>query len=71
LDVLNDGTKHETKSYAVTTKKELSDLLDDSSFASANKIQLVEVLMEALDAPQPLVRQAELTGKGNAYSGKN
>ena len=67
MDVLNDDAKHETASYAVTTKKELSDLLDDSSFASANKMQLVEVLMDAFDAPQALVRQTELTGKGNAY----
>jgi pyruvate decarboxylase len=71
LDVLNDDTKYETASYAVTTKKELSDLLDDSSFASANKMQLVEVLMDAFDAPEPLIRQAELTGKGNVYGGKN
>lgn len=68
LDTLNDGIKYETQSYSVTTKEELSDLLDDSSFASANKIQLVEVLMNAFDAPLPLLRQAELTGKGNAYS---
>ncbi|KAF9565691.1 pyruvate decarboxylase THI3 [Agrocybe pediades] len=67
LDTLNDGGKFDTASYTVTTKRELSDLLDDSSFASADKIQLVEVLMEALDAPQALVRQAELTGKGNKY----
>jgi pyruvate decarboxylase len=67
LDTLNDGFKHETQSYSVTTKKELSDLLDDPSFASASKIQLVEVLMDAFDAPLPLLRQAELTAKGNAY----
>lgn len=67
LDTLNDGIKHETQSYAVTTKEELNDLLNDSSFASASKIQLVEVLMNAFDAPLPLLRQAELSGKGNAY----
>jgi len=70
LDVLDDDSKHETASYTVTTKKELSDLLNDYSFASANKMQLVEVSMDAFDAPQPLIRQAELTGKGNAYGGK-
>lgn len=67
LDTLNDGGKFDTASYTVTNKRELSDLLDDASFASASKIQLVEVMMDALDAPEALVRQAELTGKGNKY----
>jgi len=67
LDTFNDGV-HETKSYSVTTKEELNALLDDPSFASADKIQLVEVLMDAFDAPRPLLMQAELTGQGNAYS---
>jgi pyruvate decarboxylase len=67
LETFNDGIKHETQSYSVTTKEEFSNLLDDPSFASASKIQLVEVLMDAFDAPLPLLRQAELTGQGNAY----
>lgn len=67
LNTLNDGNKIETASYTVNNKRELSDLLDDASFASADKIQVVEVIMDALDAPLSLVRQAELTGKGNTY----
>lgn len=69
LSTLNDHGRVETESYTVTNKRELNDLLENQTFASAKKIQLVEVMMPALDAPQALVRQAELTGKGNAYGG--
>lgn len=52
-------------------KEELSALLDDASFASADKIQLVEVMMEQFDAPRALQVQAELSGKTNAYASNN
>jgi len=68
LDTLNDGKKHETASYTVNNKQELSDLLDKPSFAAASKIQLVEVIMEALDAPESLKRTAEMTGTSNQYA---
>ncbi|KAJ3515382.1 hypothetical protein NLJ89_g1793 [Agrocybe chaxingu] len=68
LDTLNDGGKYPTASYIVNNKEELNGLLDNEAFATADKLQLVEVMMEALDAPQALERQAELTGKGNAYA---
>jgi len=68
LDTLNDSDKYKTASYTVHNKDELNKLLDDESFAKADKIQLVEVIMEALDAPKALERQTELTGKGNAYA---
>jgi pyruvate decarboxylase len=55
------------KSYTVRTKSELDALLNDESFASAAGIQLVEVMMDKYDAPLPLVRQAELSGKTNHY----
>lgn len=55
------------KSYTVRTKDELSALLDDPSFAAANDIQLVEVVMDKFDAPPALRRQAELSGKTNQY----
>jgi pyruvate decarboxylase len=51
----------------VRTKSELDTLLNDESFASAAGIQLVEVMMDKYDAPLPLVRQAELSGKTNHY----
>ncbi|KAG7440406.1 pyruvate decarboxylase, partial [Guyanagaster necrorhizus] len=56
-----DGTR--SKSYTVNTKEELKNLLDDSEFSSARKIQLVEVLMPMLDAPLSLKFQTELSGK--------
>ena len=55
------------KSYTVRTRTELSGLLDDEKFAKAEEIQLVEVIMERMDAPKALRAQAELSGKANAY----
>ncbi|KAJ7601083.1 pyruvate decarboxylase THI3 [Mycena floridula] len=60
-----DGTK--SKSYTVNNKTELSALLDDATFASAQKIQLVEVMMDKFDAPRALQEQAALSGKSNKY----
>lgn len=57
-----------SKSYTVKTKQDVNDLLDNPMFAKADKIQLVEVCMEALDAPRALAVQAEMTAKGNAYA---
>lgn len=66
LDVFSeDDTPH--KSYTVRTKDELSRLLDNKAFASAEKIQLVEVVMEPLDAPRALKVQTELSAKSDPY----
>ncbi len=61
-----DGTR--SKSYTTNTKEELTNLLDDAEFASASKIQLVEVVMPMHDAPRALKVQAALSGKTNAYT---
>lgn len=62
------GTEGKTcQSYTVTTKQELSDLLDKEEFARADKIQLVEMIMDVHDAPRALKLQAELSGKMNQY----
>jgi pyruvate decarboxylase len=62
------GTEGKTcQSYTVKTKQELSDLLDNEEFAKADKIQLVEIIMEIHDAPRALKVQAELSGKTNKY----
>ncbi|KAK0464686.1 thiamine diphosphate-binding protein [Desarmillaria tabescens] len=68
LETLGDLDGTRSKSYTTNTKEELSNLLDDSEFASANKIQLVEVVMPMHDAPRALKVQAELSGKTNAYT---
>ncbi|KAF9454735.1 pyruvate decarboxylase THI3 [Macrolepiota fuliginosa MF-IS2] len=68
LDTFGGNMEQPYESYSVKTRAELDTLLDQSSFAAANKIQLVEVIMPALDAPLALERQAEMTGKGNQYA---
>jgi pyruvate decarboxylase len=55
------------KSYTVHTKKELDALLNEESFAKAEGIQLVEVIMDKYDAPLPLLRQTALSVKTNHY----
>ena len=49
------------------TKKELEKLLDDEAFAMAKKVQLVEVVMDMVDAPRALRVQAQLSVKANKY----
>lgn len=53
------------------TKDELDNLLQDGAFARAERIQLVEITMEQLDAPRALKLQAEMSGKTNAYIAQN
>jgi pyruvate decarboxylase len=68
LDVLApEDLSPKPRSYTVHTKQELDALLNDESFAKADGIQLVEVIMDKYDAPVPLVRQAELSVKANHY----
>lgn len=59
--VLGDPEEKISCTYTVRTKEELSALLDDTRFASTDKIQLVEVMMDKLDAPRAM--QAELSGQ--------
>ncbi|KAF5369488.1 hypothetical protein D9758_002644 [Tetrapyrgos nigripes] len=67
LNVLGDVDGTKSKSYTVNNKKELSELLDNASFANAEVMQLVEVMMPMHDAPRALQVQAELSGKTNKY----
>jgi pyruvate decarboxylase len=59
--------KDATISYTVKTKAELDALLNDEKFSKAEKMQLVEIIMLAEDAPAALSRQTELGGKTNKY----
>jgi len=52
-----------SKSYTVRSKTELDELLDDEGFASATKIQLVEVLMDKYDTPRALQASADISAK--------
>lgn len=59
--------KDATISYKVETKAQLDALLNDETFNRAEKVQLVELIMLAEDAPAALARQTELGGKTNKY----
>ncbi|KAF9046327.1 pyruvate decarboxylase THI3 [Panaeolus papilionaceus] len=65
LDVFNDSGKFETGSHVARNKDDVSMLLDDKKFNGADKMQIVEIQMEALDAPKALERQAAMTGATN------
>lgn len=63
LTTLGDMEGKMSKSYTVRSKSELNKLLDDEEFASAGKIQLVEVIMDKYDTPRALQASADLTAK--------
>ncbi|KZT02176.1 uncharacterized protein LAESUDRAFT_738886 [Laetiporus sulphureus 93-53] len=67
LEILGSEEGKTCQSYEISTKTEVSKLLDDPKFAAAEKFQLVELIMDPHDAPQALKRQAELSGKTNRY----
>ena len=56
-----------TVSHTVRTKTELDALLKDDEFNRAEKMQLVELIMLAEDAPVALSRQTALGEKTNNY----
>ncbi|EPY54167.1 pyruvate decarboxylase [Schizosaccharomyces cryophilus OY26] len=64
-DMLKFFGAKQYRSYRVKTPQELEKLFNDKQFASADVIQLVEVIMPMLDAPRILVEQAKLTAKIN------
>ncbi|GLB38474.1 putative TPP enzyme family protein [Lyophyllum shimeji] len=64
---LGDTEEKRSRTYTVRTKDELSSLLNDQTFLAADKMQLVEVMMEKHDAPKGLQMQAELSARSNAY----
>ncbi|KAG2153026.1 thiamine diphosphate-binding protein [Suillus bovinus] len=63
LNTLGDIEGKLSTSYTVHSKSELNKLLDDEEFASAQKIQLVEVIMDKYDTPRALQASAALTAK--------
>ncbi|KAH7910804.1 thiamine diphosphate-binding protein [Hygrophoropsis aurantiaca] len=60
LTTFGDAAGTESRSYTVRTKEELNSLLGDAEFARADKIQLVEVVMDKYDTPRGLRVSAEL-----------
>ncbi|KAF8650164.1 hypothetical protein AX16_005398 [Volvariella volvacea WC 439] len=67
LDALSDRT-HSTRSYSVKDKDELNNLLNSTKFAHGQCIQLVEVMMDKLDAPRALKMQVELSERSGVPS---
>ncbi|KAF8911210.1 thiamine diphosphate-binding protein [Mucidula mucida] len=63
LQDLGDLELKLSKSFTVNTKAQLSDLLNDSEFAAASRIQLVEVMLDKFDAPDVLVNIANAAGR--------
>ncbi|GAA6014248.1 hypothetical protein JCM10207_006146 [Rhodosporidiobolus poonsookiae] len=55
-----------TKSWLAKTRGELETILADADFRKADKIQLLEVKMERMDAPEALVKQGKLSSDLNA-----
>jgi pyruvate decarboxylase len=53
-----------SNSYTVKNKAQLSALLDDPNFAAADKIQLVEVIMDKYDAPRALKASVDFDTSG-------
>lgn len=55
-----------TATYRVENRDQLEALFDNTEFAKAEKLQLVEVMLGANDAPRALREQAAMTEKANA-----
>ncbi|KAK4050117.1 hypothetical protein OIV83_003688 [Microbotryomycetes sp. JL201] len=66
LDLFNAKHTVTTKSYKAKTRGELETILNDKDFQKADKAQLLEVMMDRLDAPKALQVQAELSAKLNS-----
>ncbi|KAI6041421.1 thiamine diphosphate-binding protein [Pisolithus marmoratus] len=61
LTTLGDVDGTASKSYTVRDKASLNRLLLDSEFARADKIQLVEVIMDKYDTPRALEAESALS----------
>ncbi|KDQ21760.1 hypothetical protein BOTBODRAFT_50327 [Botryobasidium botryosum FD-172 SS1] len=57
-----------TRSYKVSTRAELEELLEDPEFNKRETIQLIELIMPRDDVPRTLKVQAGLTAQANAKS---
>ncbi|KAL8729991.1 MAG: hypothetical protein Q9181_004810 [Wetmoreana brouardii] len=60
------GTAENSQTYQVKTQQEAEDLLNDETFAKAEKLQFVELYMPKEDAPRVLKMTAEASAKNNA-----
>lgn len=61
------GAEENYESIQVSKVDELDKLFDDAAFAKNDKIRLIEVMLEEMDAPENLVEQAKLSSEANAH----
>lgn len=54
------------ESLQVSTAAELEKLFTDEAFAKNDKIRLIELMLDSKDAPENLIKQAELSSKTNS-----
>lgn len=54
------------ENLSIKTTGELDDIFSSEEFATPDKIRLIELVLPRLDAPEALVKQAEITSKTNA-----
>ncbi|GMM34293.1 indolepyruvate decarboxylase 1 [Saccharomycopsis crataegensis] len=59
------ATEENSESMEIKTVKEVKDLFKDVEFSKADKIRLVELFFPIMDAPDSLVKQAEMTASTN------
>jgi len=60
LDFFDASGKIPKASWKAKTRGELEEILKNEEFKKADKCQLLEVMMEKLDAPAALIKQGEL-----------
>ncbi|GAA5976402.1 hypothetical protein JCM5350_001679 [Sporobolomyces pararoseus] len=66
LDFFDATGQIPKKSWKASTRGELEEILKNEDFKKADKCQLLEVMMEKLDAPAALIKQGEMSAKLNA-----
>ncbi|BGP14737.1 hypothetical protein JCM10213v2_002688 [Rhodosporidiobolus nylandii] len=67
LELFNNYPKpFPTKSWLANTRGELETILGDEGFKKADRIQLLEVKLDKLDAPEALKKQGKLSAALNA-----
>lgn len=66
LPFLSGPKREQTESFKVKSQEELDRLLKDKDFSEPTKIRLIELDMPRDDAPEALIKQAQLTAKANA-----
>lgn len=53
------------ESISVSTTGELDEKFEDAEFNIPDKIRLIEIILPRMDAPEALIKQAEITSKTN------